>query len=105
MNPGDRVQLVAATGIIERVRGEVAEVRWDTGARSPVPLAWLSPAPGCRECGAPIEAQRSSRKYCSATCRKRASRCHANSTPSKAPRPTPNVRQGARSDARRAAAA
>lgn len=35
LNPG------TATGFVERVRGEVAEVAWDAGARSPVPVAWL----------------------------------------------------------------
>ena len=68
----ERVRLSEATGTIEAIRGPVAEVRWDTGARSAVPLAWLSDAPGCAECGGPMEAERSTRKFCSDTCRKRA---------------------------------
>jgi len=41
---GDRVQLDEALGTIERVRpdGATAEVLWDTGARCPLPLSWLS---------------------------------------------------------------
>jgi hypothetical protein len=72
-----RVVLKEATGTIESVRDKVAEVRFDTGARCPVPLAWLSPAPGCAECGGPMEAQRSTRKFCSNACRVRAFRCNA----------------------------
>jgi hypothetical protein len=74
-----RVRLGETTGTVEAIRGRVADVLWDTGARCPVPLAWLSDAPGCAQCGTPMEVQRSTRKYCSATCRKRAQRCHANS--------------------------
>jgi hypothetical protein len=54
-----RVVLAGATGSVEAVRGNVAEVRFDTGARCPVPLVWLSPAPGCAECCGPIKAKRS----------------------------------------------
>jgi excisionase family DNA binding protein len=39
---GDRVQLGTATGIIEKVRGDVAEILWDTGARCPVPIEELT---------------------------------------------------------------
>jgi hypothetical protein len=93
-----RVVLGEAAGTIESVRDNVAEVRFDTGARCPVPLAWLSPAPGCAECGGPMEAQRSTRKYCSATCRKRAQRCHANSGGSQGMEVATNARQAGQSD-------
>jgi hypothetical protein len=48
-----RVRLGEAIGTVEAVRGRVADVLWDTGARCPVPLAWLSDAPGCAQCGGP----------------------------------------------------
>jgi len=68
----DRVQLEQATGTVETIRGDAVEVLWDTGARCPVPIRWLSDAPGCEDCGGEMDAERSTRKYCSDTCRKRA---------------------------------
>jgi hypothetical protein len=50
-----RVVRGEASGMVEGVRGRVAEVRFDTGARCPIPLAWLSPAPTRAECGGPAE--------------------------------------------------
>jgi hypothetical protein len=47
---GDRVRLERAEGTVERMRESVppgyllAEVTWDSGARSPVPARWLVPA-------------------------------------------------------------
>lgn len=98
-----RVQLEEATGTVEAVRGRIATVRWDTGALSPVPLTWLSDAPGCAQCGAPMEAERSTRKYCGATCRKRAQRGHAKAGGGKDTGETSNVREGVSSGAKRAA--
>jgi endogenous inhibitor of DNA gyrase (YacG/DUF329 family) len=72
-----RVVLGEATGTIEAVRGKVADVLWDTGARSPVPVAWLSGAPTCAECGGAMEAERSTRTFCSNRCRLRAWRRNA----------------------------
>jgi len=41
---GDRVQLTpgVAIGTVEKIRDDVAEVRWDTGARCPIPLTELA---------------------------------------------------------------
>ena len=101
---GDRVKLTpgSATGTIERLRGEVGDVRWDTGARCPVPLAWLGeraerPKPQaastarerrrtteawkrdhsprrCSRCGRVFRPRRADQAFCTATCRKRAHR-------------------------------
>jgi hypothetical protein len=100
---GDRVQLSpgSATGTIERLRGDVAEVLWDTGARCPVPLAWIAeptnrPTPGaaaarerrhetdawkrahrpqrCNGCGRVFRPKRAGQLFCTAGCRKRAHR-------------------------------
>ena len=100
-----RVQLEQATGTIESIRGEVAEVLWDTGARSPVPLAWLSDAPGCEECRGPMEAQRSTRKYCSDTCRLRAFRRNAKRGVGRNHGEPENARESAGGNAREALAA
>lgn len=100
-----RVKLGEAMGTVEVVRGKVAEVRWDTGARSPVPLAWLSDAPGCEHCGGPMEAERRTRKYCSATCRKRAQRCHAKRGATTDTGKAENARDAARGDEKSASAA
>lgn len=35
--PYERVRLEDALGTVEELRGRVAVVRWETGARSPVP--------------------------------------------------------------------
>jgi predicted nucleic acid-binding Zn ribbon protein len=101
---GDRVKLIlgSATGTIERLQDEVADVRWDTGARCPVPLAWLgepqqkqnghqtsaarkrrhataawkrdhSPR-RCNGCGKVFRPTRADQVFCTATCRKRAHR-------------------------------
>jgi hypothetical protein len=45
MTAGDRARLTGgtATGTVITLRGEVAEVRWDTGARCAVPIGWLKP--------------------------------------------------------------
>jgi hypothetical protein len=98
-----RVVLGKATGSIETVQGNVAEVRFDTGARCPVPLTWLSPAPGCAECGGPIEAKRSTRKYCSDACRIRAFRCNAKTGGTDGTGATENAREAARGNVREAA--
>jgi hypothetical protein len=44
LTTGDRAQLYEALGTIEKLRedGMTAEVLWDTGARCPLPLDWLS---------------------------------------------------------------
>jgi hypothetical protein len=99
----DRVKLGEATGTVESVRGKVAEVRWDTGARSPVPLAWLSDAPSCFECGGPMEAERSTRKFCSNACRIRAFRCNAKRGGTPDIDPAKNGRETAEGNVREAA--
>jgi hypothetical protein len=98
-----RVVLGEATGTIESVRDKVAEVRFDTGARCPVPLAWLSLAPGCAERGGPMEARRRSRKYCSNACRVRAFRGNAKSGRTQGTTAVENARQVVQTDAREAA--
>jgi len=122
---GDRVQLSpgSATGTIERLRGAVAQILWDTGARCPVPLAWIGPPSvrpsreamtarkrrhsnpawkrahrprTCRGCGGVFRPKRSDQAFCTASCRKRD---HRNGS---APGTTKAV---ASRDARRRAAA
>jgi hypothetical protein len=79
---GDRVRLEPGTaaGTVENVRGEVAEVRWDTGARCPVPISWTAPiaeiaVTRCLWCGIELHG-RTDARYCSdahrqAACRAR----------------------------------
>jgi hypothetical protein len=98
-----RVVLGKATGTVESVRGRVAQIRWDTGARCPVPLAWLAPAPSCAECGGPIEAKRSTRKYCSDACRIRAFRCNAKAGGTQGMGREENARESAEGNVREAA--
>ena len=101
--PRKRVRLEEAVGTVEEIRGRVALVRWDTGARSPVPFAWLSDAPGCQECGAAMEAERSTRRYCSDTCRVRAFRGNAKRRPTQTTSEAPNVRERVERHGKRAA--
>lgn len=97
---GARVRLDpgSATGTVERVRGEIAEVLWETGARCPVPGGWLSvlsehdvprsgaairnggtrtPGPAvtrsCARCGE-LLGGRATSIYCSAACKQAAYR-------------------------------
>ena len=101
---GDRVQLSpgSATGTIERLRGDIAEVLWDTGAGCPVPFAWLGEptdrlkreeaaatrerrhtstewerahrARKCRGCGQLFRPRRADHVFCTPSCRKRTHR-------------------------------
>jgi endogenous inhibitor of DNA gyrase (YacG/DUF329 family) len=99
----DRVVLAEAMGTVESVRDNVAEVRWDTGARCPVPLAWLSPASGCAECGGPMEPERSTRKFCSNPCRLRAWRRNAKARSTPRIGEAENARESAEGNVREAA--
>jgi len=101
--PGERVRLEEALGTVEEIRGRVVQVRWDTGARFPVPIAWLSDAPGCQECGAGVEAERSTRKYCSDTCRVRAFRGNAMRRPTQTTSEASIVRERVEKHGKRAA--
>jgi hypothetical protein len=98
--PGDRVRLDPGTaiGTVERVRGEVAEVRWATGARCSVPFDWIrvvfgqdaAPAGAdraaggprtpplrlsrwCGQCGTELQG-RADAQYCSSACKQAAHR-------------------------------
>ena len=98
----DRVRLRTAIGTIAAIRDDdVAEGLWDTGARCPVPLSWLTleapfeaaagasdadralrggrtPDPlsvtRCRMCGHEFTPARSDARYCSNRCRQAAYR-------------------------------
>lgn len=37
-----RVRLTKAIGTVAQINGETVHVIWDTGAQSPVPMAWLT---------------------------------------------------------------
>lgn len=39
---GSRVRMTKATGIVSKVKDDTVHVEWDTGARSSVPMAWLT---------------------------------------------------------------
>ena len=99
----ERVQLEQATGTVEAIRGDAVEVLWDTGARCPVPIRWLSDAPGCEECGGEMDAERSTRKFCSDSCRVRAFRRNAKGGGRRGQGETRNGRDVLAPDVRQAA--
>ena len=101
----DRVQLEQATGTVEAIRGDAVEVLWDTGARCPVPIRWLSDAPGCEDCGGEMDAERSTRKFCSDGCRVRAFRRNAKGGGRRGHGEPENAREVAEDNAREALAA